>query len=203
MRRARLYGAAVAALKYAAKRPPRAPFARKAMALSLYAATIPGYQQTLGAVDGLIDSAEAFCRDQQVAPAEIIQARLIADMLPFAYQVKSTVVHSVGAIEGVRRGVFSPDMTPPPETLAALKAKVAEAIAALGQIKPDEVESFIGRDMRFSLGERHLDFTAENFLLSFSQPNFYFHAATAYNILRARGVQIGKRNFMGKLRLKA
>jgi len=172
------------------------------MTVSLYAATVPGYQQILGAVGGLIDSAEAFCQDKQIAPVEIIQARLIADMLPFAYQVKSTVVHSIGAIEAVRRGVFSPDMTPPPETFAALKAKVSAAMTALEEVKPEEVESFIGRDMRFSFGERHLDFTAENFLLSFSQPNFYFHAATAYDILRARGVPIGKRNFMGKLRMK-
>lgn len=172
------------------------------MALSLYAATIPGYQQILGSMLGLIDTAEAFCEEKKIAPAEIIQARLIADMLPFAYQVKSTVAHSIGAIEAVRRGVFSPDMTPPPETLAALKGKVSEAVAALGEVGPEEMESFIGRDMCFSVGERRIDFTAENFLLSFSQPNFYFHAATAYDILRARGARLGKRNFMGKLRTK-
>jgi uncharacterized protein len=173
------------------------------MALSLYAVTIPSYQQILGSVSGLIDSAESFCREKGIAATELIHARLIDDMLPFAYQVKSTAVHSIGAIEGVRRGSFSPDMTPPPETFAALKAKVTEALAALAEVKPEEVESFIGRDMRFSLGERHIDFTAENFLLSFSQPNFYFHATTAYDILRAKGVAIGKRNFMGKLRTKA
>jgi hypothetical protein len=39
-------------------------------------------------------------------------------------------------------------------------------------------------------------------LLSFSQPNFYFHSTTAYDILRWKGVQIGKRDFMGKLRTK-
>jgi uncharacterized protein len=172
------------------------------MTFSLYAATIPSYQQILGSVSGLIDSAEAFCKEKGIAPKEVVEARLIADMLPFAYQVKSTVVHSIGAIEGVRKGVFSPDMTPPPETFAALRAAVAAAVAALGAVKPAEVDGFIGRDMRFSMGERHMDFTAENFLLSFSQPNFYFHATTVYAILRARGVQIGKRNFMGSLRLK-
>ncbi|MGH8148857.1 MAG: DUF1993 domain-containing protein [Steroidobacteraceae bacterium] len=172
------------------------------MAFSLYAATIPSYQQILGSVSGLIDSAEAFCNEKGIAPQELVQARLIADMLPFAYQVKSTIVHSIGAIEGVRKGVFSPDMTPSPETFAELRAKVAEAVAALGAVKPAEMDGFLGRDMRFSMGERHMDFTAESFLLSFSQPNFYFHATTAYSILRARGVQIGKRNFMGSLRLK-
>jgi hypothetical protein len=56
--------------------------------------------------------------------------------------------------------------------------------------------------MRFTAGERHLDFTAENFLLSFSQPHFYFHAATTYDILRWKGVRIGKRDFAGGLRTK-
>ena len=87
------------------------------MAFSLYAATIPSYQQILGSVSGLLVKAEAFCAEKSINHDEIIQARLAPDMLPFAYQVKSTTVHSLGAIEGLRRGTFSPDMTPPPETL--------------------------------------------------------------------------------------
>lgn len=169
------------------------------MAFSLYAATIPSYLQILGSVSGLLAKAEAFCTEKGLAHEDIIQARLAPDMLPFAYQVKSTAVHSLGAIEGVRRGTFSPDMTPPPETFAALNARIAETLAALEKIEPPEIESFIGRDMRFVRGEHRLDFTAENFLLSFSQPNFYFHAATTYDILRWRGVRIGKRDFTGKL----
>ena len=75
--------------------------------------------------------------------------------------------------------------------------------SALEAIEPAEIESFIGRDMRFEFGARRLEFTAEEFLLSFSQPNFYFHATTAYDILRWKGVPIGKRDFTGKLRLKS
>ena len=172
------------------------------MGFSLYAATIPSYQQILGSVSGLLGTAEAFCAEKGLAHENILQARLTPDMLPFAYQVKSTAVHSLGAIEGVRRGVFSPDMTPPPESFAALKARIAETLAALAVIEPAEVDAFVGRDMRFARGERHLDFAAENFLLSFSQPNFYFHAATAYDILRWKGVRIGKRDFTGRLRTK-
>ena len=134
--------------------------------------------------------------------SELIQARLAPDMLPFAYQVKSTAVHSLGAIEGVRRGVFSPDRTPPPETFAALEARVADTLSALEAIQSSEIESFIGRDMRFESGNHRLEFTAEDFLLSFSLPNFYFHAATAYDILRWKGAPIGKRDFMGRLRLR-
>ena len=172
------------------------------MPLSLYAATIPSYRQILGAVTGLLQTAEGFCAAQGLAPPEIIQARLAADMFLFAYQVKSTAVHSIGAIEGVRNGVFSPDTAPPPETFAALQDRIGNALAALEAIDPAEIEGFLGRPMCFAFGERRIDFTAEEFLLSFSQPNFYFHAATAYDILRWKGVAIGKRDYIGKLRVK-
>jgi hypothetical protein len=172
------------------------------MAFSLYAATVPSYQQILGSMSGLVGKAEAFCAEKGIAPQELIQARLAPDMLPFSYQVKSTVAHSLGAIEAVRKGVFSPDMTPPPDTFAALKSTIAETLTALAAVQASEVDGFMGRDMRFSFREHHIDFTAENFLLSFSQPNFYFHATTAYDILRWKGVHIGKRDFTGKLRAK-
>lgn len=173
------------------------------MAFSLYDATIPPFQQILGALGALLGKAEAYCAEQKLAAEEIIQARLAPDMLPFAYQVKSTAVHSLGAIEGLRKGVFSPDMTTPPQTFAALKAKIADTLAALETIDPAEINAYLGRDMRFAFGERQLNFTAENFLLSFSQPNCYFHAATAYDILRWKGLPIGKRDFMGRVRITA
>src|SRR6202158_20097 len=137
------------------------------MSFSLYAATVPSYCQILESVGRLLGTAETWCADRGLAPKDIIDARLAEDMLPFAYQVKSTAVHSLGAIEGVRKGVFSPDMTPPPETFAALKERIAATLAALEVIEPAEIDAFIGRDMRFAAGGRRLDFTAENFLLSF------------------------------------
>jgi hypothetical protein len=173
------------------------------MAFSLYAATVPSCRQILEAVSGLLHKAETFCGEKGIAPSDIIQARLAADMLPFAYQISSTAVHSLGAIEAVRRGVFAPDMTPPPEDFAGLKARISAALAGLGAIEPAEMDAFVGRDMSFAFRDRRMDFTAENFLLSFSQPNFYFHATTAYDILRWKGLPIGKRDFTGKPRIKS
>jgi len=172
------------------------------MAFTLYAATIPSYLQILSSVSRLIDKAESFCADQGLPPEALIEARLADDMLPFAYQVKSTAAHSIGAIEGVRKGSFSPDMTPPPATFAGLRERIAETALALEAIDPGEVESFLGRDMRFAFGANHIEFLAEEFLLSFSQPNFYFHATTAYDILRMKGVELGKRDFNGRVRKK-
>ena len=170
------------------------------MAFTLYAATIPSYLQIMGSMLHLIDKAEGFCSEKGLAPDELIQARLADDMLPFAYQVKSAAVHSLGAIEGVRKGTFAPDMSTPPASFEALRKRVAQTIAALEAIDPVEVESFIGRAMRFEFGAHGMDFKAEEFLLSFSQPNFYFHATTAYDILRMKGVKLGKLNFIGRVR---
>jgi hypothetical protein len=123
-------------------------------------------------------------------------------MLSLAWQIKWTSTHSVGAIEGVRRGAFSPDRSPPAESLADHRAQIDASIATLGAITAEELESYIGKDVVFTAGELRMDFTAENFLLSFSQPNFYFHAATAYDILRHVGLPIGKRDFMGRPLIK-
>lgn len=172
------------------------------MGVSLYSVVVPSYLQTLGAVLTLLGKAEAYCQESGCEPPELIQARLAPDMLPFAYQVKSTCVHSLGAIDGVRRGVFSPDMTTPPETFAELNARVKDTLGALSSLTAEEVDAFMGRPMRFAFGERKMDFSAEDFLLSFSQPNFYFHAATAYDILRWKGVTLSKRDFLGRVRIK-
>ncbi len=173
------------------------------MPFSLYDITVPAFRQQLGAIAGLLNKAEAHCTEKSVAPAALIEARLIEGMLPFNYQVKSTVVHSVGALGALAAGVFSPDMTPPPTSFAELKHKIAGALQALEAFTPADLNSYEGRDMRFEFKEFKLPFTAENFLLSFSLPNFYFHATTAYDILRHKGVAVGKRDFTGQLRLKS
>jgi len=64
------------------------------------------------------------------------------------------------------------------------------------------IDALQGKDMTFQLPNMKIPFTAENFLLSFSQPNFYFHAATTYDILRWKGIPIGKRDYMGRTRRK-
>ena len=173
------------------------------MAFSLYDATVPSWLQILGSVSGLLDKAQAYCLEQQLAPESIIESHLVEDMLPFGFQVKSTVAHSIGAIKGVRSGVFSPDKSPWPVSFAGLLEMVASAIADLAALDPAEINAFEGRNMRFESGNNKLEFTAENFLLSFSQPNFYFHATTAYDILRAKGLAIGKKDFIGRRRTKA
>ncbi|HJS89500.1 MAG TPA: DUF1993 domain-containing protein [Steroidobacteraceae bacterium] len=173
------------------------------MTFSLYAATVPSYRQILGAVAGLLRTAHTYCAEKNVAPADLLQARLAPDMFPFTQQVMMTVGHSIGAIEGIRKGVFTPDTSPPPDSLDELAQRVDGALEALARIEPAEIDAFLGRDMLFAFRDRKLPFTAEDYLLSFAQPNFYFHATTAYDILRWKGLPIGKRDYIGRLRLKS
>lgn len=169
------------------------------MTFSLYAAVIPPHQRMLGNLDALLDKAEAWAIDQGIPEKDILGARLAPDMFDFAYQVKSASVHSIGAIEGVKRGSFSPDRTPPGESFAALREQLRSTRAAIEAIRPAEIEMLHGREMRFVFSQYHAAFTAESFLTTFSQPNFYFHVTTAYALLRARGMPLGKADYLGKL----
>ena len=172
------------------------------MPFSLYDAIVPSNVQILGSIGGLLDKAEAFCAEHGRSASDLIDARLAPDMLPFGYQIKSCAAHSVGGVEGVKAGSFSPDTSPWPTDFKGLHTIVQGAIASLNAIDREAFDGLAENDTLFAFGEMRLPFTGTNFLLSFSQPNFYFHATTAYAILRAQGVKLGKRDFIGTLRIK-
>ena len=174
------------------------------MALSLYDVTVASYLQTLGAVAGYLEKGLKHFQSAAVNPDDIIEMRLYEDMLPFTFQIVSVCHHSRGAIAGAKAGLFAPPTGLPDPSYAKLQALVADATAELKALSPDEVNALEGGDMVFKLGERSLPFkSVEDFLLSFSLPNFHFHATTAYDILRKEGVPLGKRDYLGGMRLKA
>jgi len=172
------------------------------MALSLFDVTVAGYLQTTGAIAGVLEKGRAHCAETGADSADLLTTRLAPDMLPLTFQIWSVRHHSLGAIDGCKAGVFAPPPPMPDHDYAGWQGVLAETREALTKITAAEVEALEGRDMVFQLGEMKMPFTAENFLLSFSLPNFYFHAATTYDILRMKGVKLGKRDFMGSMRMK-
>lgn len=164
---------------------------------SLHTATVRSYLQGLASAHRLLDLAEAHCREQSLPDTALTEARLADDMWSFAKQIFECEHHSARAIIGVREGVFRPDRDAAPSDFASLRAKVGQAIATLEAVTPDELEAAAGNQMRFEFGTHRTDYLVEDFLLSFSLPNFYFHLATAYAILRARGLPLGKRDYLG------
>src|SRR6478672_1736848 len=166
------------------------------MAITLYDSTVGCFLQTLGAVDGFLAKGLAHCKEKNIDPNEIVETRLFPDMLPFRFQVVAVAHHSAGAIAGA----FAP---PGPSTAdyAGLQKLVSDARQALEQAKPDEVNALEGKDVIFSVRDIKMPFKAEGFLMTFSMPNFHFHATTAYDILRSKGVPLGKRDYMGRMKL--
>jgi hypothetical protein len=172
------------------------------MATSFYDFSVANYLQTLGAVSGFLAKGREHCQKNGIDLGEVVETRLAADMLPFRFQVVSVAHHSLGAIRGIEAGVFGPPAGPLDQDYAALEKLVAETRTALQAYERSAIDALETKDVAFKMGERGMPFVARDFVLSFSFPNFYFHAATAYDILRMKGVPIGKRDFMGMPRIK-
>jgi len=187
------------------------------MTVSLYELSVPTFLQTTRAVSGFLDRAARHCTQTGADPEDFVSARLYPDMAPFHFQIEALTHHAVWGLEAVKTGVFAPPSLIGAMPFNALKAIVDQAVVALQALTPDEVNNWAGKDLDIDLhrpldeenastsawAPRTLAFTSETFLLSFSLPNFHFHAVTAYAILRARGVPLGKRDYEGRLRTRA
>ena len=173
------------------------------MPVSLDTAVVATYRQMLPALNRLLDKAQERCAETSMPAEELTGLRLAPDMWPFAKQVEQAAHHSAGAIKGVRAGLFNPHPDPAPEDFDGLREIVARSVALVEAVEPGELDAIAGNDMRFEYGEMRMNFTVEDFLLSFSLPNFYFHVTTAYAILRNEGLDIGKRVYLGATRRKS
>ncbi len=171
------------------------------MAISLYDATVANYIQTVTALTGVLERGLSHCTDNGLDPEALVEARLATDMFPLRFQVVSIVHHSIEAIEGAQTGAFGPPTDQRPHDYAGLQGLLTGALAQLKGLEREVVEALQGRQTVFQIRDTKIPFTAENFLLSFSLPNFYFHCTTAYDILRNQGVPLGKRDFMGPMRV--
>ena len=171
------------------------------MPVSLFDGTVARFEQTLSATLGVLEKGRTHCKENGVDLDNIVETSLHPDMRPFRFQVISTVHHSAGALVGVKKGEFSPPETAD-QNYEVLQGMVEGALKEIQEIDRDELEARGGADLTFRMGKNSIPFTVEDFLLSFSIPNFYFHATTTYDILRSQGVPVGKMDFLGNLQVK-
>jgi uncharacterized protein len=172
------------------------------MAPSLYELSVPTFLQTVKAIGSFLDLAVRHCAATRTDPDDFVHARLFDDMAPFHFQIEAAWHHAVWGLEAVKTGVFAPPALVGPVPFGDLQAMIGKAETALDALTPDEVNRWAGKDLDLQIGPRRLAFTSETLILSFSLPNFYFHAVTAYDILRTRGVPLGKRDYEGRLRTR-
>ena len=172
------------------------------MATSFYDLSVPTFLQTVSAVGGFLGRTARHCAETGADPDALAAARLFDDMAPFHFQIEALAHHSVWGLQAVKTGEFTPPALVGPMPFAHLQVMIAEAEAALRALNAEDVDSWAGRDLDLQIGPRRLAFTSETFILSFSLPNVHFHAVTAYDILRAHGVPLGKRDYEGRLRTR-
>ncbi len=169
------------------------------MAISIYDLSVGSYLQTLGGIAGVLQKGADYAAENELDLEGVVETRLHPDMLPFRFQVISVFHHSLGAINGMREGLFTPPPSMPDLDYAGLKALVEDATTQLQAVSSEEINAMEGKAVLFKAGKFEVPFTAESFLLSFSLPNFYFHASATYDILRMAGVPLGKMDFLGKM----
>jgi len=172
------------------------------VAISFYDLSVASFLQTLGAVGGFLERAARHCAETGADPDDFVHARLYDDMAPFHFQIEAAWHHGVWGLQAVKTGVFAPPALVGPVPFASLQAMIGKGRTALEALTPDEVNGWAGRDLDLQIGPRRLAFTSETLILSFSLPNLHFHAVTAYDILRSRGVPLGKRDYEGRLRTR-
>ena len=101
----------------------------------------------------------------------------------------------------MREGVFSPPPAKPGIDYDGLCGLIDEALAAMAEETQQSMEALSGQKMFFRMGEMEVPFTTEGFLATFSKPNVYFHATTTYSILRQLGTPLGKRDYLGNMKI--
>ena len=171
------------------------------MAISFYDASVGSYLQILDAVAGVLDKGANHAAEAGLDLQEIVMTRLRDDMMPFHFQVVSVAHTSWGVMQALEKGSFSPPSFELDKDYKGLQALITEARDGLRGLDEADVEALGQKSMVFKLGKNELPFTNQNFLLSFSLPNFYFHATTTYDILRMLGVPLGKMDFLGRMKL--
>ena len=171
------------------------------MSISLSDVSLGTYIQMVSAASNIIEKAEEFCSENGIDTKEIVEMQLHVDMAPFTFQVFSIVHHSVGAIDALKTGEFGPPKMPDNLSFDNCKNILKEAEADLKKINPSDIDNLLEQEVVFKMGAIEWPFTASDFILSFSLPNFYFHLTTFYDMLRMKGLRIGKLDFVGQMKL--
>jgi hypothetical protein len=165
-------------------------------------ASLPVFEINLNALSAILDKAAAYAAAKKVEPAVLLHSRLSPDMFDLTRQIQ---VATDQARRGTARlaGVEPPSYEDNETTIEQLKARLAKTVAYLKTLDRKQIDAAADREITFPLGPTNKgQMKGDDYLNHFVLPNFYFHCAAAYAILRHCGVDVGKRDFLGAIPLK-
>ena len=166
--------------------------------MHVYDLTVPQLLRMLQQARHWLDRAEAFTQEKNVPPESLLDARLAPDQFPFKRQIQVLTDNAKG-IAARLAGQDPPSFPDEEATFDDLRARLDKTVRFLSTLSREQLEGAEDRRLRlfFLPAGKHL--TAPEYLVEFGLPNFYFHAVTAYSILRSNGVVLGKMDFIGPL----
>lgn len=169
--------------------------------MSMSSASLPVFEIGLNSLSALLERLEAYAEEKKFDPAVLLDARLFPNMFALTRQVQ--IVCDQAKNGGARlAGIQPPKHEDNEKTVGELKARIAKTIAFVNTLDPRSIDASGEREISFPLGPDHTGhMRGADYLNHFVLPNFYFHLATAYGILRHNGVEIGKRDFLGAIPL--
>ena len=166
------------------------------MTISMYAASIPVWKHMLGNLSAILHKAAEHALSRKIDEQALLRSRLFPDMLPFIKQVQIVTDQAKGGAARLA-GIEVPKYEDEESTFEQLQARVSKTMAFLDSIDPAQVDASENRDIVLQFGSRKAEYKGQDYLLNFVNPNFYFHMATAYGLLRHGGVELGKKDFVG------
>jgi uncharacterized protein len=167
------------------------------MKISMHAMSTDLFAHTLGQLSGVLEKGLAFATRKKIEPAVLLGARLAPDMLPLTRQVQ--IACDIAKNSVARLAVQEPLRFEDNETsFEQLRARIARCVDYMQSVPASALEGAETRDIKISAGERTLEFKGLDFLQTWAIPNVFFHVTTTYAILRHNGVEIGKRDFLGR-----
>jgi hypothetical protein len=167
------------------------------MSLSVDRIAVPTMIRTLNALKGILQKGEDFARSNNIEPSEVLNASLIDGMHPLTRQIQMVT----DTVRRVLCQLAEQDITSvkdTEETFAELQARLDSTLAFIEVFDKTTLTGSEDKTITLPIGENGLELDGVTFLMGFALPNFYFHAATAYNILRKQGVDVGKMDFLGR-----
>jgi hypothetical protein len=163
----------------------------------LYDITITQFVKGLNQLSTFFDKASQYAEAKKFDVEVLLNGRLAPDQFNFIRQVQ---IACDTAKLGVSRltGKEAPVNDDSEKTLDELKARVASTITYLGKFSEKDFADAASRSITTPRWDGQY-LTGSEYVLNHVLPNFYFHITTAYSILRANGVDVGKKDFLGKM----
>ncbi len=167
------------------------------MSISMYQTSVPVFIRMLNNLAEILKKAEAFAEAKDIQLDVLFNSRLAPDMFPLSRQIQIASDAAKGCVARLA-GMEPPSYKDNEKTFADLYARIDKTIAFLNTLTPEQIDGTEQKPVSVKLPKNTLNLQGMQFLLNFSMPHFYFHVTTAFDILRHNGVEIGKRDFLGK-----